>query len=137
MAASKTRARWWRYVRRILCDYPDLLVEREKVREEVAAAALLCMKVTVDPERIPHPDPQAQWEMEAVDAAMEEADELTNRLIDLVFFRKTHTIEEAAMHLHIGYSSAKERQQAFIRSVAKHLGLMPSPAPLPLIFEDL
>lgn len=68
-------------------------------------------------------------EGEAVRAAVEQTEVLPNgverlAVIDMVFWKKTHTLEGAAMQVHCSYEAAKRYQQQFIKCVAKHMGLL-------------
>lgn len=47
-----------------------------------------------------------------------------NALIDMVFFKKSHSLEGAAMALFISYSTAKKWHKEFILAVADFYGLL-------------
>ena len=47
----------------------------------------------------------------------------TLRLVRMVFFHRSHTLEGAAQVLHISHHTAARRQNAFIRLVAEKMGL--------------
>lgn len=65
-----------------------------------------------------HPEEDA-----AIERALEEADPDTAALIDLVYFRKTHSLEAASDRLYISYSTAWRRQMLFRLEVARNLNL--------------
>lgn len=45
------------------------------------------------------------------------------KVIELVYFRDTHTIEGAAQQVHVSYWTAQKWTDTFIRTVGKNLGL--------------
>ena len=53
----------------------------------------------------------------------------TLRLVRMVFFHRSHTLEGAAQVLHISYRTARRRQDAFIQSVAEKMWLTEKLAP--------
>ena len=131
---SKPRDRWWGYVRAVIRAYPELRANAKELQrtqttprygasvgsggpsDPVASAAL---------RRLP---PQEQREYEAVEQALWETASLPDgaarvRIIDLVFWRQSHTLEGAAQAVHLSYRSAQRRQNAFIRLVAQQMGL--------------
>ena len=98
---SKPRARWWGYVRQILFAYPlitDSSVEED--RRECAAVEAASVETAV------LPDGEGRLE-----------------LVQMVFFDRSHTLEGAALRLHLSYATARRRQADFVRCVGKHLGL--------------
>lgn len=68
-------------------------------------------------------------EKEAVRAAIEATGRLDNgkdrlMVVDLVFWKRTHTLEGAAMQVPCSYEAAKRYQQRFIKQVAMNLNLL-------------
>ena len=93
---SRPKYPWWGYVREVLRRYPD--------------------RVTAG-------------EAEAISRAIEQTKHIQGgerrlELIEMVFFRQTHTLRGAAMRIPCDYETAKRWQQQFIRLVAKARGLM-------------
>lgn len=100
---SKPRYSWWGYIKAVIRRYPSL---RDA---EVLGVA--------------------QREKEAVRSAVEATELLENgadrlMLIDLVFWKRTHTLEGAAMQVHVSLRTAQEYHRQFIRLVAKNIGLL-------------
>lgn len=67
-------------------------------------------------------------EYDAVEAANKEITRKRNgtdilRLVDMVFWKKTHTLEGSAMALYISYETAKNWHSMYIKTVAKNLGI--------------
>ena len=67
-------------------------------------------------------------EFEAVDKAIEKTKRKKNggerlKLLDMVFFKQTHTLHGAAMACNISYTTAQRWHKAFIMAVAKNFGL--------------
>ena len=88
---SKTRYGWWPYVKSMMNRYP------EKTNED---------------------------ETKAVDTAVDETRRLLDgddrmKVIYMVFFNKTHTLQGAALNVPCSYETAKRWTQQFIRLVAK------------------
>lgn len=46
------------------------------------------------------------------------------QVIELVFFKQTHTLEGAAMMIPCGYETAKRWVQQFVKAVARNRGLL-------------
>lgn len=65
-----------------------------------------------------------QAELDAVERAISASTEETVELIRLVFWKRSHTLNGAAMRLHLSYRSARRRQTDFLRRVAKNRGLL-------------
>lgn len=89
---SKPRYRWWSYVRQCLSCYPKGTNANET---------------------------------RAIEKAIEETRGLIGgedhiKVIEMVFFKKTHTLIGAAMRIPCEYETAKRWQQQFIRCVARN-----------------
>lgn len=97
---SKPKKRWWNYVRRVLYEYPTMAGENEwERREQEAVSAALDSLSAI-----------------AWDGIM------TRRIVEAVFFEKTHTIGGAAMLVHTSERTARRRVNLFIESVGNKLG---------------
>lgn len=71
-----------------------------------------------------YPDETNDDESRAVSAAVEDTKRLLDgddrmRVIRMVFFKKTHTLQGAALNVPCSYETAKRWTQQFIRLVAK------------------
>lgn len=132
---SKPRDRWWGYVRAVIRAYPGL---RDRVKElqrtpitprygvSGGAGGPSDPTATAALRQLPK---QEQREYDAVDAAVRETLRLPDgrtrlTIIELVFWRQSHTLAGAAMAVHMSYMSARRRQEAFIRLVAHNLGFI-------------
>ena len=130
---SKPRKRWWGYVRRVLYDYPRLRAELDELQQphHYGESAGHTSGISRQSEILAlHtlPDPDDQRDLEAVEAALAAQTHHVNggqtlRLVRMVFFHRSHTLEGAAQVLHISYHTAERRQNAFIRLVAEKMGL--------------
>lgn len=87
---SNNRDAWWGYIREIMRRYPKCALFEQKAIEQ---AISYTKGVTCGYERM--------------------------KLINAVFFDKTHTLAGAAMLIPCSYETAKRWQQQFIREVAK------------------
>lgn len=70
--------------------------------------------------RYPH---VSEAEREAVDAAMSTATPETQKIIRLVFFKRTHTLDGAALVMGYSYRQAQRLQWSVYRGIADRLGL--------------
>lgn len=132
---SKPRYKWWGYVRGIIRAYPELKREYNELHRQTITASASGLpgggNVTRGTENIavrelPY---TKQREYEAVKRAVEATKRLPNgqqrlKIIELVYWKKSHTVEGAAMR--VGYSPDRGKQLHgdFIRLVAKYYGLM-------------
>lgn len=72
--------------------------------------------------------PEDQKEYEAVYSAIKATMKMTSgaerlRLIEIVFFKKTHTLHGAAMACNVSYGTAKNWHNQFIKLTAKKMEL--------------
>lgn len=89
---SKPRYTWWAYVRNFLSKYPsDTNPDETRAVQDAIAETLTLVD---GEERL--------------------------KVIDMVFFRETHTLQGAALNIPCSYETAKRWQQQFIRCVARH-----------------
>lgn len=137
---SKPRARWWGYVRAVIRAWPDL----KRKAEELRAPSITPhyghsggSGGTSDPtaqtalRQLPR---QEQREYEAVEAAIRETGRMSDgetrlTIIELVFWRQSHTLEGAAQRTHVSYRTARRKQNDFVRLVAEKMGLTEKLAP--------
>lgn len=137
---SKPRDRWWGYVRAVIRAYPELRANAKELQRTATTPSYGASGGSGGPSdpvesaalrRLP---PQEQREYEAVEQALWETASLPDgaarvRIIDLVFWRQSHTLEGAAQAVHLSYRTARRRQNEFIRLVAEKMGLVERLAP--------
>lgn len=132
---SKPRYDWWSYVKGMIRRYPELCAKQEELRKT---------NLSPDLSGMPHghgkiSDPVAdaalrelpeinRREMEAVRKAIEETKRLDTgeerlRMVQLVFWDRTHTLEGAAQKCHISYITACRWHKDFILLTGKIFGL--------------
>lgn len=133
---SKPRYRWWGYMTNTLRAYPELCAKLQQLKEQHITA-------NYEPSGggkggISRPTESAALaelrgtegkEYNAVRQAIEYTSKLRNgaernALIDMVFFKKSHSLEGAAIALFISYSTAKRWHKEFILAVADFYGLL-------------
>lgn len=133
---SKPRYDWWSYVKGIIRRYPELCTRQEELRK---------INLSPDLSGMPHgrgkvSDPVAdaalrelpkikQREMEAVRKAIEETQKLDTgeerlRMIRLVFWDRTHTLEGVSQKSHRCKRTIVQWHGDFIRLVAKEFGFI-------------
>lgn len=136
MPMSRPHYGWWGYVKDIIRRYPALCAQEAALHETC---------ITPDLSGMPHgsgapSDPVAdaalrelpevnRRELNAVRRAIAETRTLDTGeerlcLIRLVFWDRTHTLEGAAMKLHISYVTARRWHGEFIKKVAHFFGLL-------------
>lgn len=133
---STPRYDWWPYVKGMIRRYPELCAEQAELRKTQLSPAMTGMPhgrgKTTDPvadtalRELPEIN---RRELEAVRKAIEETRTMKNgeerlELVRLVFWKKTHTLEGAAMELHWSTRKLVEWHGEFIRCVAKYFGLL-------------
>ena len=73
--------------------------------------------------------PQQQIEYDAIERAVRNTrngpdGKIRVKVVEMVYFRSTHTIEGAAQQVHVSYNTAWKWTDGFIRQTAKYLGLL-------------
>lgn len=133
---SKPRYDWWPYVKGMIRRYPELCARQEELRRTKMSSNLTGMPgahgQTGDPvadaalRELPEIN---RRELEAVRQAIEETRALPNgeerlEMVKLVFWKKTRTLEGAAMTCHVSYITARRWHGEFIKSTAQAFGLL-------------
>ncbi len=130
-----TKYDWWGYVKGMIRRYPDLKREYTALHQQAVTQSYTAIPGDGGANRstevvaLRELSPVKQQEYEAVRKALESTAKLKNgaarlKLIELVFFKKTHTLNGAAMEIHYSYNSAKEFHADFIKAVAVFYGLL-------------
>lgn len=100
---SRTRYGWWGYVKWIIRQYPareGKYIQGKALEERMAVQRAIDQTLLLE---------NGQERMQ---------------VIELVFFRQTHTLEGAARMIPCGYETAKRWVQQFIKAVARNLSLL-------------
>ena len=131
---SKPREKWWSYVKNMIRNYPELKLKYEALHEPSLSINLTGLPTAHNPtssvERVAlrELNPTEQKEYDAVTEAINvtkrmycSAERL--KIIELLYFRQTHTLEGAAMQAHVSIPTAKRWNGAFIYLVAEKYGL--------------
>ena len=133
---SKPRYGWWPYVKSMIRRYPALKEQHDN---------LLRMQITpsysgmaggggdgrgLENTVIRAMSQNETREYEAVEAALAELEMRRDgadmrRLIEMVYWNRTHTIAGAAMDIHVSEITALRWNRDLIYTVAKHYGLFP------------
>ena len=134
---SKTRYKWWGYIKAVIRAYPSLKKEYEELHEQSITAKMSSIPgggevsrgtEDIDIRELPH---TKQREYEAVRRAIDatkriEGGDKRVTIIDLVYWKNSHTLAGAAMKAGYSYDRAKQMHREFIVTVAKYYGLMDS-----------
>lgn len=132
---SKPRYPWWGYVKNVIRGYPALKREYEQLHEQSITASLSGMPGGSDVSRgtesvaireLPY---TKQREYESVRRAVAYTKKLGTgedriELIDMVFWKRSHTLNGAAYKLNLSERTAQRYHGEFIKSVASFYGLM-------------
>lgn len=132
---SKPRYKWWGYVKSIIRQYPALKQEYEALHEQSVTASITGMPGTGAESRdtediaireLPY---TKQREYEAVKravASVNQSQTANDRLalVDMVFWKRSHTLSGAAYKLNLSYTTAQRYHGEFVIAVARYYGLM-------------
>lgn len=133
---SKPRYGWWSYVKHMARNYPNLCMELENLRS-ISTTANYSMEPHgggdargTENAAMRQLSPVKMREYEAVRKAVEAAGAVPGngylrvKLAELVYFKRTHTLEGACQALHISYITGKRYNQDFLCGIAKNFGLL-------------
>ena len=132
---SKPRYRWWGYIRNVIRAYPELKKEYEELHQQSVTANTSGMSggnglsrgtENVALRELPK---TKQKEYDAVSRAIEITKRMPNgiqrlQIIDLVYWKRTHTVEGAAMKVGYSVDRGKQLHGEFVRLVAKCYGFL-------------
>ena len=131
---SKPREPWWGYVKNVIRRYPQYRKELREIRSQQitpgyskAGGRGKAQRKTemVALRQLP---PRDQERYDAVEKALQRTQRMTNgtlrrQLIEMVYFKKSHNMQGAALCLHVDYCTALRWNRAFVYLVAEFLGL--------------
>lgn len=132
---SKPRYDDWAYIKGMVKRYPALKAEYKSLHEQSVTARYDSEPTagggdgrTLENIAIRELPTTRQREYAAVDAAIQKTKDQKSgdtriRIIDLVYWKKTHTLAGAAMAAHCAYDTAKAYHSAFLNLVAENYGL--------------
>lgn len=132
---SKPRYHWWGYVKNVVRAYPVLKQEYDDLHEQAITAntsgtgrsgGINRGTESIALRELPRPK---QREYEAVRQTVLQTKQLRTgsdrlKLIDMVFWKRTHTLSGAALALNISYDTAIDYHGDFIMLVAFHKELI-------------
>lgn len=132
---SKPRYKWWSYIKAIIREYPAHYEQLQGMQSTSTTASISGMPRSPNVSRQTEQAamrqlPQVeQKECDAVKRAIEATERYKNGrerlyVIDLVFWKRTHTLEGAALMVPCSYKTARAWHGEFIRMVASCYGLM-------------
>ena len=132
---SKPRYKWWGYVKNMIRSYPDLVREYNDIHEQPITASISGMpggggasRKTEDIaiKQLPR---SKQEEYEAVTRAVQVTRMLKTgadrmKIVELVFWKQSHTLQGAAMKVNVSYDTAIDYHGDFIVLAAYFRGLV-------------
>ena len=133
---SKPRYPWWSYAKSMVRRYPGLRKEyNEIIEQSVVPGYSPAPGGGGDPRKaesaalreLPRP---YQQELESVESAVRHTKAFKDgseriQLIDLIYWRQTHTLSGASLKCNVDYSTGKRWHNDFIRCVGAFHGLLP------------
>ena len=133
---SKPRYGWWSYAKYMARNYPNLCLEL-KDKQSISTTSNYSSTHRGSREArgtesaaIRQLSPVKMREYEAVRKAVEDAGAVPGngylrlKLVEMVYFKRTHTLEGVCQVLHISYGTAKNYNHDFLCCVAKNFGLL-------------
>lgn len=132
---SRPRYGWWGYVKDMIRRYPDLKREYADLHSQSVTPNYTGMPGgsgsgrAVEEIAIRELPSNSQREFEAVRRAIAATERMKNgrdrlRVVDLVFWKQTHTLEGAALMVPCHYNTARKYHADFIMLVASSYGLL-------------
>ena len=129
---SKPRSRWYTTAEKVLKAYPELYRQREQIRQQQTTAAYSGMPGGGgDPRKTEATatkqlKPREEADLEAVLATIQTVGRwrdggLILRLVELVDWQKTHTIQGAADALHLSKSTAVRLRSRLIYELLRNM----------------
>lgn len=130
---SKPRHSWYFIVQKVLRNYPELYRRREEMRQQQTTAAYSGMPGGGgDPRKTEATatkqlKPREEADLEAVLATIQTVGRwrdggLILRLVELVDWQKTHTIQGAEQELRLGEDTGKRLRKRFLDELAENMG---------------
>ena len=132
---SKPREIWWGYVKAMIRRYPTLEQEYKALHEPSITSNISGMpggrgvpSNPVEKVALRELPPTKQHELEAVQEAIKATRRMYGgeeriKLVNLVFWKRSHTLDGAAQELHLSERTARRWHTAFIYLVAEKYGL--------------
>lgn len=132
---SRPRYAWWGYVKDMIRRYPSLKTEYTELHTSSVTPGYSGMSGGGGPSRavedvvireLPY---TKQREYEAVRRAVAATERMASsrdrlKVIDLVFWKRSHTLDGAALQIPCSYRTARRYHSEFIKMVASFYGLM-------------
>jgi len=130
---SKPRHSWYFIVQKVLRNYPELYRRREGMRQQQTTAAYSGMPGGGgDPRKTEAAamrslSPREESDLEAVLATVQTVGRWMDgktalRVVELVDWQETHTIQGAEKELHLGEDTGKDLRSRVIYELARNLG---------------
>lgn len=131
---SKPRYGWWSYAKYMVREYPKLKLEYEERQSQRMTSIITNRSGTSMAHRptentvLRQLSPAKQAEYDAVAKAVDQTAQLPTgperlRLIDMVFWKQSHTLDGAACALGYSYETAQRFHRDFLRLVGFNRGL--------------
>lgn len=130
---SKPRYDWWSYVKGMIYRYPALTEQHNLALAQKVTPAYTGMpgggetSRTTETVAVKAMTKTATREYEAVHlaeqkTASEPGGDDRMKLVEMIYWRRTHTLSGAAQSVHVSYITAKRWNAHFIKQVAKNYG---------------
>lgn len=131
---SKPRCKWWGFAKAIVRDYPARSAEYQELHRQSITSNLTAVtggsvaRRSTEDVALRKLPPSKQAEYDAVTKAIEQTRLLRTgserlRIIDMVFWKKSHSLQGAALAANISYDTAINYHGDFLRLVGLYRGL--------------
>lgn len=124
------RQPWYGFVINTLREYHRLKADYDLLKEQSTTPSYSGMAVShsgvsrkTEESALRELSPAQQKRMEAVEDAMRGADDITKLIVDMVYFKRSHTLRGAADRVSVSYRTARRRQRKLFYAIAKNLGI--------------
>lgn len=132
---SKPRYKWWGYIKSVIRSYPELKKQYDELHRQNITASISGMPGTGGVSRgtediaLKELPKTKQAEMEAVKMAIQATERMKTgkdrmRMVELVFWKQSHTLQGAAMAIPVSYDTAINYHGDFIAMVAFFRGMI-------------
>ncbi len=131
---SKPREPWWGYAKNVIRAYPEYKQELRRLRTAKVTPKYNAnggdsgIGKPTEETALRELPPKEMARLEAVERALQKTKQLRDgtlrvRLIELIYFRRSHTLTGAAEKCHVSHRTAVGWHGDFIRAVASELHL--------------
>lgn len=131
---SKARYNWWGYVQNMIRDYPRYCAKLDVLHQQTVTANYSGMpgggtSRATEKTALRELSTPEQRQYDSVRRAVEKTAKMHDgkpmlELVSMVYWKRSHTVNGAAIALNVSYTTANRWKRMFIYSVAEFYGLI-------------